>query len=322
MKTARNSLLLLVLTLALSAGTAAAADWVRILGINPASPATLPGDQPSTPLGPGNSLEISFTYNLETQSTGRIGFYTAGEPGNPPHTGVELPFMVTKKGPGEGKTRISVQCPKGFAGCTIKTIRFDLFHDQPAPAPLLKLFEGHQPVDYTFKCQTVGTPPEGKPNVTSGVFPDGSKGIKIWGSNPAMAHFVPWGGSVKLTAAESINPHPVPSNGECAFNVEYYEKETNGFATVPFKNKLYSDANERAINGPFPLAASENKSITTQPYLDSGAHGLKLVLDADHNVNETNEGDNSFSIRYHLEGRCDSKPTRPHPAGAAAPAPK
>jgi hypothetical protein len=313
--------LVFVLTVVLSASAAPPAtptptpDWVRIVSINPASPATLAGVPPATPMGPGNSLEITFTYDLESQATGRIGFYTAGEPGNPPHTGLEIPFMVTKKGQGEGKTRISVQCPQGFAGCTIKTIRFDLFHDQPAPAPLLKLFEGHKPVDYTFTCRT---PNDKKPNVTFAPNKEGFQGLTIWGSNPALSHKVPWGGSVKLTAAESINPHPTPSNGQCAFNVEYWEKETNGVATPPFKNKLYSDANERAINGPFPLAAHEVKSITTQPYLDQGGHGLKVVLDAESNVAETNEGDNSQSIRYFLEGRCDSKSSTA-PAGAAAP---
>ena len=181
---------------------------------------------------------------------------------------------------------------------------------------IVKLFEGHKAVDYTFKCAPVGIPPGGgsndrKPNITSA-----RPGLYVWGSDPAKKHWVDWNGSVKLTAAESINPHPTPSNGQCAFNVEYYEKETNGVATGNFKNKLYSDANERAINGPFALTASELKSIVTQPYLDSGAHGFKVVLDADGNVNETSEADNSGSIRYHLEGRCDSKPGT-SPAAAA-----
>lgn len=296
--------------LVLSAVPAFAADSVTIVAMTPASPATLAGVPPATPMGPGNSIEIAFTYDLETHATGRIGFYTAGVPGNPPHTGVEIPFMVAKKGRGEGKTRISVQCPQGFAGCTIKNIRFDLFFDGP---PLVKLFEGHQAVDDTFTCRPAGGPPNGdkKPNVTSA-----RPGLYVWGSNPMAKHWVPWGTAVNLTAAESIDPHPNPGNGACAFNVEYYEKETNGVATPPFKNKLYSDANERAINGPFALAASENRSLTTQPYLDEGGHGLKLVLDAEGNVGETNEGDNSFSIRYVLKGKC--LPAT-NPTGAAAP---
>ncbi len=308
----RTAPFLLLAALVLSAGTAAAADWVRILGMTPASPATLAGVPPSTPMAAGNSVEIAFAYNLETQTTGRVGFYTAGEPANPPHTGVEVPVMVNK-GQGQGKTRISVQCAPGFAGCTIKTIRFDLFHDQPAPAPLLKLFEGHQAVDYTFVCRTA----EKKPNVAFA-----RPGIYVWGSDPAKKHWVPWNSAVTLKAAESINPHPTPANGQCAFNVEYYEKETNGVATPPFKNKIFSDGNERAINGPFPLAANELKSIVTQPYLDSGGHGLKVVLDSEANVSETNEGDNAGSIRYVLEGRCESLPSRPpaqQPGQAPAP---
>lgn len=297
-----------VLALALSAAPAFAADSVTIVGMNPASPATLAGVPPATPMGPGNSIEIAFTYNLETQATGRIGFYTAGEAANPPHTGVEVPFMVTKKGRGEGKTRISVQCPAGFAGCTIKTIRVEFFHDAPPAPPTRLVPSSNVAVDYTFKCRT---PNDKKPNVAFA-----RPGIYIWGSNPANKHWVDWNGSVTLKAAEAINPHPTPSNGRCAFNVEYYEKETNGVATPNFKNKLYSDADERAINGPFALAASELKSLVTQPYLDSGAHALKVVLDADGNVNETSETDNSGSIRYVLEGRCDSKPST-SPAAAA-----
>jgi hypothetical protein len=303
-----------VLASVLVAGTASAADNVTILSITPASPASLPGNLPGTPLAAGNSLEIAFTYNLETQPNGRIGFYTAGEPANPPHTGVEIPFMVAKKGQGEGKTRISVACPEGFAGCTIKTIRFDLFFD--SPTGLVRLFEDHKAVNYAFTCRTIGTPPGGdkKPNVAFA-----RPGIYIWGSDPAKKHWVDWNHDVKLTAAESINPHPSPSNGQCAFNVEYYEKETNGIATAPFKNRLYSDGNERAINGPSALAASELRSIVTQPYLDAGGHGLKVVLDADGNVSETNEGDNSQSIRYFLEGRCDGKKATRAPVPATAP---
>jgi hypothetical protein len=306
----------LVLALALSAAPAFAADSVTILSMTPASPATLAGVPPATPMGPGNSIEIAFAYNLETQATGRIGFYTAGEAANPPHTGVEVPFMVTKKGRGEGKTRISVQCPPGFAGCTIKTIRVEFFHDAPPDPPTRLVPSSNVAVDYTFKCRPAGVPPTGGPNDKKPNITSARPGLYVWGSNPMAKHWVPWGTAVNLTAAESINPHPSPGNGQCAFNVEYYEKETNGVATGNFKNKLYSDANERAINGPFALAASELKSLTTQPYLDEGAHGLKLVLDAEGNVAETNEGDNTFSIRYILKGKCLPSTA---PTGAAAP---
>jgi subtilase family serine protease len=57
----------------------------------------------------------------------------------------------------------------------------------------------------------------------------------------------------------------------------------------------------------------------TQPYLDAGGHGFKVVLDADGNVSETNEGDNAQSVRYFLEGRCDAKKATTAPVPAAAP---
>lgn len=324
MKNIVRTTALLVLALTLSAGTAAAADWVRILSMTPASPASLAGVPTGSPMAAGNSIEVAFAYNLESQPTGRIGFFTAGEAANPPHTGTSVPVSVTK-GQGQGRTRFSVVCKQGFAGCTIKTVRFNLFHDQPAPAPLLNLFEGHQPVEYKFVCRTVpgpndnptggpaGVPTGRKPNITSA-----RPGLYIWGSDPTHKHWVPWNTAVNLTAAEAINPHPSPGNGQCAFNVQYYEKETNGVATGNFRNKIYSDANERAINGPWALAANEARSHVTQPYLDEGAHGLKLVLDADGSVAETNEADNAFSIRYILKGKCLPLPSTA-PAGAAAP---
>ncbi len=135
--------------------------------------------------------------------------------------------------------------------------------------------------------------------------------LNIWGSDPAKLHKVDSNATVKLTAAESITPNG--GDGPCAFNVEYYEKETNGVATLPFKNRITSDDDVRATTGPDALGASEARAVRTQPLLDTGAHGLKLVLDADGNVSETNEGDNSLSIRYVLAGRCG-------PAATPAPA--
>lgn len=316
--TKRLTLFTAFLGLSLAAGTARAADSVHIVSMAPASPASLPGVPTGGSLGAGNSIEIAFTYNLETHANARIGFYTAGEAGNPAHTGVELPFIVTKKGQGKGTTRISVQCNGKYTSCHIVNLRYDMFFDAPSPAPLVKLFEDHKVVDYTFKCPDTGNPTGGNPTPTpAGKGGDAKKpnitfgrnGIYIWGANPATKQWVNFGSVVKLSAADAINPHPSPGNGTCAFNVEYYEKEANGVATGPFTNKIYSDANVRAVNGPFGLAASEEKALTTQPYLDPGAHGLKIVLDDGNVQPETNEGDNSNSLRYILDGKCTSLST-------------
>jgi hypothetical protein len=290
---AKKSLTLSIalLGLVLAAGTARAADWVKIVSFNPVSPAGLSGVPAGSPMVPGNSIEVTFKYNLESKPSGRIGFFTAGVPGNPVHTGLNKPFLIATRGRGEGKVRFSVQCTGTFTTCHITKVRYNLFHD--FPGGLVKLFEGHATVNYTFRC-----PPSGrKPNITSA-----RPGLYVWGSDPTQKHWVKWGDAVKLTAAESILPNR--GNGRCAFNVEYYEKETNGVATGPFKNRIFSDADVRAINGPDTLNASQVKSVHTQPYLDPGSHTLTLRLDADGNVTESNEGDNSFSIRYRLEGRC------------------
>src|SRR3954471_10055173 len=44
-----------LLGLVLAAGTARAADWIKIVSFNPASPASLPGVPDGQPKGPGNS---------------------------------------------------------------------------------------------------------------------------------------------------------------------------------------------------------------------------------------------------------------------------
>jgi hypothetical protein len=136
-----------------------------------------------------------------------------------------------------------------------------------------------------------------KPNITSS--PQG--GLTIWGANANAVKFVPWNSVVGLKAADSIFPNQ--GNGKCAFNIKYQEREVNNVSVGAFKNKILSDGNVRSIQGT-ALHAGEAKGIHTQAYLDPGSHLLKLVLDANGNVTESNEGDNTFTIRYRLLGSC------------------
>lgn len=144
---------------------------------------------------------------------------------------------------------------------------------------------------------TTGAASAAQPNITSN--PQG--GFTIWGTNANAAQFVPWGGIVELKAGESLLPSQ--GNKRCAFNIKYQEKEVNNVPTGAFKNKLLSDGDVRSIQST-ALQAGETKSIHTQAYLDPNGHGLTLVLDADGNVTESKEGDNTFSIRYKLRGSC------------------
>ncbi|MGZ6988287.1 MAG: hypothetical protein ACXVH0_04945 [Thermoanaerobaculia bacterium] len=50
------------------------------------------------------------------------------------------------------------------------------------------------------------------------------------------------------------------------------------------------------------------KPVSAQVQLDSGPHLLTIVLDAEGNVSESNEMDNSFSVHYVLDGRCGRTP--------------
>jgi hypothetical protein len=297
-----------VLGLALVAGSArAAVDSITVDSMSPASPASLFGHNAGRAMDATNSVEVFVHWDLESTSTGFIGVYTAGIAPNPPNTGVEMLLVINKKGPGKGSKRFSIGCDAKTPGCDIVNVQVALMASAPdgGSSTLVSKFV---PVKYSFKCvanpfdplPNQGTHPSinvPKPNITSAL-----PGLSIWGSDPSKKHSVNWNGIVKLTAAESINPKL--GNGQCAFNVAYSMKETSGVATGPFKNKIYSDGAERAINGPDSLSASETKSVTTQPYLDNGGHELKLLLDADGNVTESNEGDNAFPIHYVLEGRC------------------
>jgi CARDB len=290
-----------LLGLVLGAASArAAVDSISVDAMIPPSPAGLLGKTAAAPWDGTNSVEVVVHWDLVSASTGYVGVYTAGIAGNPAHTGVETILAVAHKGQGKGTKRFSIVCDGTSPGCEILNVKVALMTSGPGGASTLAF--QLVPVKYGFKCNTNptgGNPgthgPNTKPNITSA-----RPGLYIWGTGPKQWHN--WNTVVHLKAADSITPNQ--GNGRCAFNVEYYMKETNGVATGPFKNKIYSDADVRAVNGPDSLAASETKSVTTQPYLDNGPHGLKLVLDADGSVAESNEGDNTFSLRYILEGKC------------------
>lgn len=144
---------------------------------------------------------------------------------------------------------------------------------------------------------TTGAASAAQPNITSN--PQG--GFTIWGANVNAAKLVPWGTVIELKAGDSIFPNQ--GNGKCAFNIKYQEREVGNVSAGAFRNKILSDGDVRSIQGT-NLQAGETKSIHTQAYLDPNGHGLTLVLDADGNVTESNEGDNTFSIRYKLRGSC------------------
>lgn len=335
-------LLFVLLGFTLAAGSArAAVDSIAVDAKSPSSPATLNGRTAADPWDDTNSVRVVFHYNLDSVVTGYVGTSTGVAP-NPSHTGVETVFSISKDGKGQGTKRFSVLCEGKTADYEIKRVKVALMTTGTVGS--VTLASRFVDVDYTFQCPAkppagpalarpalaspaatstaLARPALARPTVATTtvaspaaapatVKPAADKRpniapaallLNIWGSDPAKIHKVDSNATVKLAAVESITPNQ--GDGPCAFNVEYYEKETNGVATSPFKNKITSDDDVRATNGPEALGASELRAVRTQPLLDTGAHGLKLLLDADGNVSETNEGDNSLSIRYVLEGKC------------------
>jgi len=291
--------LVLAAAIASLALPAFAADELEILSLNPPGGA-LSGIVGGASIGPGNSVEVTFRYRLDSASDGKIGIFTAAVTGNPPtHTGVEVPIWV-KKGKGEVKTRFSVQC--AGSDVLIVNVRYCLFKQAPGGPLEATLLEKFKDVKFEFRCKPA-THPGGANKPDIGFL---RKGVYLWGSDPTKKHWVDWGTSVNLTAVESISPKV--GNGPCRFNVEYYPKELNGVAAGPFKNGIHIDVGVLS-DGPMTLAANAFADRTlVLPLSPGGPHGLDVSLDQPGAVAETDEGNNNGAIRYTLEGSCTGTP--------------
>lgn len=148
---------LVVMTL-LAAGVALAADELEIVSLNPASGAVnaLTTGVP----GPGNSVEVTFRYRLDSAAKGQIGAYTAGVVGNPPHEGVNVPYVVTQ-GSGTIKHRFTVKCNPTFPPpIAISNLRVAMFELDAGGNVVGTLVEKFRQVSFTFNCQVPGSKPD------------------------------------------------------------------------------------------------------------------------------------------------------------------
>lgn len=251
------------------------------------------------PMGPGNSVQATLRYVLESAAKGKIGVYTAGVAGNPPHTGMEIPVLVDK-GKGEVKTRFSVKCDQNSpAAIPIVKLRYVLFQVDGGGAIVKTLVEKFQSVQYRFLCGQQTRPPvPGKqlPDITS------RKGITIGGAvGGAGGKFSPWGGTITLTQADSF----LQSGGKCAFNVSYDMVNLGPVATSPaFANYLRTNVEVVSQQTGLSLNAGETKQVNTQAYLAPGPPFLALVLDKDHVVAESSEANNAFQVKIVLQAKC------------------
>lgn len=280
---------------------AMAADDLTIVNLAPPG-GNVPGVT-AGPMGPGNSVQATLRYVLESAAKGKIGVYTAGVAGNPPHTGVEIPVLV-EKGKGEIKTRFSVKCEQNSpATIPIVNLRYVLFQVDAGGAIVKTLVEKFQSVQYRFLCRRPTHPPTGPPTPDKKL-PDitSRKGITIGGAiGGAGGKFSPWGGTITLTQADSF----LQANGKCAFNVSYDMVNLGPVATSPaFANYLRTNVEVVSQQTGLSLNAGETKQVNTQAYLAPGTPFLALVLDKDHVVAESSEANNAFQVKIVLQAKC------------------
>jgi len=225
-----------------------------------------------------------------------------------------------------GPTEVAVNSGRHLNAAETKTVTTQPYLTEGSNALMLYLDDGNAvaesnegnnffSIKYTLKCKaTPGNPNNPNGNPTGGPNPNklpditsAKGGIIIGGAvGGAGGKFVPWGGVADLS---SLDPLPGTVVGDrCAFNVTYYESNIGVASTSPpYTNKLKLDsATDVSINNARHLNAGETKQVDTQAYLTMGGHGLELSLDDLHQVTESNEGNNLFSIRYTLQ--CHKPP--------------
>ncbi len=145
-------------------------------------------------------------------------------------------------------------------------------------------------------CSGEKPKPPAQPDIVS------QKGLTIGGKSAA------WGGSINLSRADSF----AQDGGKCAFNVAYdVENIGTAVAGPAFANRLYSDADVVSQQTGLSLNAGESKTINTQAYLTPGVHAVRLVVDADNNVVESNEANNVTTMKVVLDADCKPAATQP-----------
>lgn len=116
-------------------------------------------------------------------------------------------------------------------------------------------------------------------------------------------------GQLLLTDSDSF----LKSNGKCAFNLGYDMRNQGGVDTPVFLNRVFLDSQLVAQNTNLSLTAGQARAIITQPYLTPGSHVLKLVLDADNQVAESNEANNTISVSVKVDSTCGGTTGGPNP---------
>ncbi|KXK52113.1 MAG: hypothetical protein IPM61_06995 [Chlorobi bacterium] len=137
--------------------------------------------------------------------------------------------------------------------------------------------------DFKLVCANTTKPQRTKQaDITS------KRGIKVGNK------FAAWGGTLKLDKTDVY----LESNGNYAFNISYDVVNAGSVNAGPFANRFRSDmgtliTQQTAVS----VNASSAEQINTQGYLPQGDHMYKMSLDDGNVVAESNEGNNTFSVR-------------------------
>jgi len=287
--------------------------WGTAVDLSDVAP--LPGTTKTGALAPNGGCAFNITYH-------EVNIGSA--PTNP---------LFTNKLKVIGPTDVAVNGGQSLNAGQDKEVDTQAYLPEGGNALMLYLNDGHIAAEsnyannffsikYRLKCNGTPNPnatptPTPNPNGNPTGGPNGNKladvtsakgGIIIGGAvGGAGGKFVPWGGVIDL---DDVDPLPGTANADqCAFNATYYETNIGSAPTNPlYTNELKRDgAAVVAINTGQHLNVGEIKTVTTQPYLMLGGHGLELSLNDGHIAAESNYGNNVFSIRYILK-QC-KKPT-------------
>ena len=290
-----------------AAGLALAADELDIVALNP--PGGAVNAMTAPPPGPGNSVEVTFHYKLESADKGQIGAYTVGVPGNPPHEGVNVPVVVTK-GQGTIKHRFTVKCNPAFPPpISISNLRYAMFKLDGGGNVVGTLVEKFKQVAYRFDCQVAARKPD---LVVSLSIPPGAKAGKDIG--PMITVVAKNAGAAPAPGTVGVLN---PANGYMIDLV--LSKDTNvppGFATysphfaedVLLKGGRISNTKDLApgASQAYPVGGGIPADTLT------GAYHICAFIDPANKVAESNEANNVTCEPIKIEGiRVGAPPTHP-----------
>jgi hypothetical protein len=124
---------------------------------------------------------------------------------------------------------------------------------------------------------------------------------------------VAWGGTVTVDASQALSK----KNGLCEFQVEYMVRNIGKATTGNFRS-LWTNS---AVSGSWhhdwsSITPGGVKSEKDLMPLKPGKNVLQLVLDDLHQLQESNEKNNTFHVNVNVTGSCGAAPGITPPAGA------